>query len=140
MAHRINSTQSAFLIACFAVTGLTGLMATYALPVPFEAAVEKETVLEHAAAGLTSGNQPLTEQILHDSALRSILGKKADAIISAPPQEAAEALLQERDAIRSHALGETQAVARRMRLLVVVATAAAALFGIILSGLRSRQD
>jgi hypothetical protein len=118
-----------FLAMTFAVVGLTGVFASYAAPLPLERALQRETAFDDALA------PELTET--DRAALRSRLGEDAATVLDgagplAPRVQAA------RVAARARFAAESDAVGTRLRLLLVVVTLAAGLFGVALVNIASR--
>lgn len=108
----------AFLLMCFALTGLVGLFASYATSIPLERALYRNAVLDQAlAAGAPD-----------QAAIRRVLGKGADRVLAGPGDLAAR-IAAARATVRAEAEREQRSVAFRTRLMLFVVTALAAGFG-----------
>jgi hypothetical protein len=131
-----SGTWMAFLAMAFAVVGLTGVFATYALPITMERAALREQALDDAAAAAGAPDPA--------AALRALaprLGDSADALLAVPVPTGAALLArvaQERDAARARFAAEEAATALRLRWLVSVATLTGALFGCAVIGAAAR--
>jgi hypothetical protein len=119
-----GGTWAAFLVAAFAVVGLTGIFATYAGPLPLERALARETVLDQA---LATAGAPDPKAALE--ALRPALAESAEAVI-AGPGPLADRVARERVAMRERLSAEAGYVALRLRVMIGVFALAGALFGI----------
>lgn len=128
-----------FLMMCFGVLGLTGLLAAHVAPLPLERALQREAVLDEALAAGRAGNAAALE------ALRVRLGDSAQAIL--PPGAEFEAkVAAERTAMRARRLAETEATATRLRWMLILVTLLAGGFGsammlaVIRSGARDARE
>lgn len=127
--QRNNGTWMAFLAMTFVVVGLTGLFASYAAPLPLERALARDAALDEA---LASGGQ-------HDllDKLRPQLDDSAAAVIDgAGPLEVRVAAA--RASMHTELLREADSVGTRLRLMIMVVTVVAAIFGAIILGAASR--
>jgi hypothetical protein len=128
-----GGTWAAFLVAAFAVVGLTGIFATYAAPLPLERAIAREAVLDQA---LATAHAPDPKAAL--AALRVELADSADAVI-AGPGPLPERVASERLAMRTRLTTEADEVALRLRVMIGVFTFAGALFGIAILSIVRRS-
>jgi hypothetical protein len=111
-----------FLLMCFAVLGLTGLLAAHVAPLPLERALQREALLDEALAAGRAGNTAALE------ALRVRLGDSAQAILPAGADFEAK-VAAERTAMRARRLGEAEATATRLRWMLILVTLLAGGFG-----------
>lgn len=109
----------------FVVVGMTGLFASFAAPIPLQRAMARDAVLDQALAtdGSKAALEPLREQ-LDDSAPVVIDGTGAIAA----------RVIAARAAMRSELLHESEVVGARLRLMLIVITIVAAVFGAALLG------
>jgi hypothetical protein len=121
-----SAAWTGFLVATICVVGLAGLFATYAAPIPYQRALTEEAALDQLAQTPPSQWPSLRDQ----------LGESA-AILTAPGPLAPR-LAAERPALRARFIKEAQAQSAQLRLLLLVVTAMAALFGAILMRLQRR--
>lgn len=117
----------AFLLMCFALTGLVGLFASYATSIPLERALHRITVLDQALA--TGTPDPV--------AMRGVMGKDAAQIIDGPG-DLATRLAHARQTVLAQAADEESVVAGRTRLMVALVTALSAALGAGILALASR--
>lgn len=129
---RQGGVWAAFLAMCFLVVGLVGGFALYAAPVPLQRALARGTVLDQA---LLAGEAPGAAGL---AALRPALGASADAVLHGPGT-IVERVVRERMAVTKEAEAEEAALIRRIRLMLVVITVMAGLFGIGVMGLARRS-
>ena len=122
----------AFLAMAFVVVGLTGILATYAAPLPLARALREEAMLDDALAG---------GRVAEIDALAAALGKNDEARFGGAAAAAANRnadlparVAALRAVLRRTMTVEAEAAAWRLRFLIVVATIAAALFGATLMG------
>ncbi len=130
---RQGGVWAAFLAICFLVVGLLGGFALYAAPVPPQRALARGAVLDQV---LLAGEAPDAGARL--AALRSALGESAHAVLDGPGT-LVERVVSARAAVRSEAEREEAAVTARIRLMLVVVTVMAGLFGIGIMGLARRS-
>jgi len=120
----IDPTWSAFLAMVFVVVGLAGLFASYAVPLPLERALARDTALD-AAQAAAHGPDPAAAL----DALRPQLGDSATALL--PPGGDMDArIAAERIAMRTRLQTESDTVALRTRWLLAVVTVMGAVFGV----------
>jgi hypothetical protein len=120
----VGATWMAFLVMAFVVVGLTGLFASYAVPLPLERALAREATLDEALAA-ARGADPQTAV----AALRDRLDDSAAALLPAGGDMAAR-VAAERTAMRARFRAEAAAIATRVRWLVCVITVMASVFGV----------
>jgi hypothetical protein len=133
MASSVDSSRIGFLVMAFAIVGLTGIFATYAGPVPLERAMAREATLDRA---LATGTAPDPKAALE--ALRPELGDSADTVIDGAGALAAR-VDRARLAMRAQFSAEAAALATRLRWIIGVGTATAALFGAAMLGVTGRR-
>jgi len=114
----------AFLVMAFVVVGLTGVFASYAVPLPLQRALAREAALDDALAA-ARGPDPRDAV----AALQDRLDDSAAAVLPVGGDMAAR-IAAERTAMRARFLAEAAAVATRVRWLICVITVMAALFGV----------
>jgi hypothetical protein len=114
-------TWIGFLAMAFAIVGLAGLFASYALPVALDRAIAQTAQLEDGAAP----TQARIVAALGEAGARPIL--QAQNSDSAKLQAAARAILRQ-------AAAEQDATALRLRWLIVVVSIMGALFGAAVLG------
>jgi hypothetical protein len=131
--QRNGATWTAFLVMAFAVVGLVGAFATYAAQIPFERALARSRALSQAVA---TSHQPDAAARLQG--LREALGDSAGAILGGTgPMEARAA--DERTRVIEAFGRESEEIGVRLRLVIAVFAAAAALFGAAVLGIVSRE-
>lgn len=119
-----------FLAMAFVVVGLTGILATYAAPVPLARALRQEAVLDQAlASGDASGIDALAAQFAPGKSA-SPRGVSPQGLQTDLPDRVAHL----RVLVRQTMSAEADATAQRLRLLIIVATIAGALFGAAIMG------
>jgi hypothetical protein len=123
-----RGTWTAFLAAAFLVVGMMGLFATFAAPLPLERALAREDALDDALA--TEGTPDRAARL---DALRDRLDDSAATVIDGKG-DLRDRVAAARASMRVDLQKEADAVAARLRLLVVVVTLVAALFGAIAIG------
>jgi hypothetical protein len=130
---RNAATWTAFLVMAFAVVGLVGAFATYAAQIPFERALARSDALEQAVA---ISRQPDAHDQLQG--LRDALGDSAGAVLDGTGDMQARA-----DAERLRMLAtfgrESENIGMRLRIVIAVFAAAAALFGAAVLGIVARS-
>lgn len=122
---------AAFLSVCFLLVGLIGLFALYAVPVPLQRALTQGAVLDRV---LIAAQRSDTAEL---AALRPTLGRNADAVLNGPGS-LTDRVVRVRAAIQARMEGEEAAITARIRLLVIVVTVMACLFGVGILGLSGR--
>lgn len=122
---------AAFLSVCFLLVGLIGLFALYAVPVPLQRALAQGAVLDRV---LIAAQRSDAAEL---AALRPKLGRNADAVLNGPGTMT-ERVVRVRAAIQARMESEEAAITARIRLLVIVVTVMAGLFGVGILGLSGR--
>jgi hypothetical protein len=119
-----------FLAMTFAVVGLTGIFTSYAAPLPLERGQQRESAFDDALTpNLSDADR---------TALRGRLGEDAPAVLDGSG-DLAKRVQTAREAARQRFAAEAEAVGARLRLLLMVVTAAAGLFGVALVNVASRR-
>lgn len=126
------SSASGFLLVCFAVVGLVGVMTTYVAPLPMARAVRRDTTLDQVLLAVHAANP----QAALD-ALRPMLADSADAVLPAgqpiDPASIVARVAAERQAMRSRLEAEQEELSLRLRVLIGVVTLMGAGFGLAIS-------
>lgn len=130
---RQGGVWAAFLAMCFVVVGLTGAFALYGSPVPLQRALARGAVLDQV---LLAGEGPDAAGKL--TALRPALGDAASTVLSGPGT-LTDRVVRARAAVRAEGEQEHAAASSRIRLMLVVVTLMATLFGIGVMGLARRS-
>lgn len=132
--RRSNNSFAAagFLVMCFAIVGLVGIFATFAAPLPFYHAMVRDSALDDALVALR-GTNPQADI----KALTPRLDESAKAF-DPLPANAEQAVATERAAMRQRFREEADATAYRMKLMIVIVTVMAAVFGAAITGLGRR--
>jgi hypothetical protein len=121
-----------FLAMCFAIVGLVGIFATFAAPLPLQRAMLRDIALDDLLTGL-HGAQPQAAL----EALKPRLDDSAPAFTPLPANPDA-AVAAERQAMRQRFREEADATAYRMKLMIIIVTVMAAVFGAAITGLGRR--
>ena len=126
------SSASGFLLVCFAVVGLVGVMTTYVAPLPMARAVRRDTTLDQVLLAAHAANP----QAALD-ALRPMLADSADAVLPAgqpiDPAAIVARVAAERQAMRARLEAEQEELSLRLRVLIGVVTLMGAGFGLAIS-------
>jgi hypothetical protein len=134
MTDRTNGSLAAFVAMAFAIVGLTGFFATYAVPLPLQRAAARELALDDALAAARSPDPGAAI-----SGLAGRLGDSAEALVG-PPETLPQRIEAERHAMRARFTHEAEVIATRVRWLIAIVTIMAAVFAIVmLSRGRSRS-
>lgn len=125
-------TAMGFMAMCFAVVGLVGLFASFAVPLPLARAMAREVTLDEALVALHStapqaGLDALKDRLASSAAAFTPLPTNPDAAVAA-----------ERIAMRARLRAQSDAVASRMQLMIGVVTVMAAVFGAATIGFARR--
>ncbi len=133
MADRPNLSLMAFMAMSFAIVGLTGIFATYAVPLPLERALARETALDDAAEA-ARGPDPA-------AALAALAPRLDDsaAVLAGDAAGIESRITAARETSRAAFQAEAAIVAVRVRVMIGIVTLMGAVFGVILLGARSRQ-
>ena len=133
MAGETSYTWMAFVAMTFVVVGLMGLFATYAAPLPLERALARDAALDEALAA--SGTSDERTRL---DALRSALGDSGPAIAQGEGPLLAR-IQRERAVMRRAFLAEAEALANRLRLMIVIVTVVCGGFACAIVGGLSRR-
>ena len=126
-ARRFTSA-SGFLLMCFAVVGLVGIMTTYVAPLPMARAVRRDTTLDQVLLASHAANP----QAALD-ALRPMLAESADAVLPIDPAALVNRVAAQRLAVRLRLETEQAELSLRLRVLIGVVTLMGAGFGLAIS-------
>ena len=130
-ARRFTSA-SGFLLMCFAVVGLVGIMTTYVAPLPMARAVRRDTTLDQVLLASHAANP----QAALD-ALRPMVAESADAVLPAgqpiDPAALVNRVAAQRLAVRLRLETEQAELSLRLRVLIGVVTLMGAGFGLAIS-------
>lgn len=132
MAGQGSGAWMAFMAMAFAVVGMTGLFATYALPIPMERMALRDTVFDDALTAATAPDpaealRPLTERLGESAAPLQAAAAAGGAALAARVQV-------ERAAMRAQMQIESDVFQRRLRWLVIVVTLMGGAFGCAVVG------
>ena len=122
-----NYALMGFLAAAIAVVGMVGVMATYIAPLPLQRAMAREAVLDALLADGGADYARLAPQ-LADSA----------AAVKPGPELAAR-IAAERVAMRARLQAESDGTAARLRVMALVCSLVAMLFGAVALGAGHRR-
>ncbi len=107
------------------VLGILAVFATYAAPVPLERALARDQALDEALATEGTPDQPARLE-----ALRPRLDGSAEAVLRGPGTLAVR-VARERVAMHARFEAEAGALARQLRLMIVIVTAMCMIFGVV---------
>ncbi len=130
MAQRNTGTLVGFLLCCFTVVGLTGLFALFAVPIPLERAMTRDSLLDEV---LLAADRPDAL-----AALRPRLDSAAAAVLDGPGS-LTERVAQARSAMHDELSLEEREFSRRVLWLIVMITLCAGGFGAMLLVLAGRR-
>lgn len=133
MPNRPIAGLAGFLACAFLVVGLTGVFATYAVPVPLERALQRDAAIDQAGQVLDAPDAAARLQ-----AMAPALGEQAGLLAEAGTPVAAR-VARAHEAARAELSREAEAIATRMRWLIVQLTVCAAGFGIAVLAVAARQ-
>ena len=119
-----SATWIAFLVMAFAVVGLTGLFATFGAPLPLQRAMARDAALDEA---LVASHRPDAQAAIE--ALRPRLDDSARLLLPVSGDMDAR-IAQARADMRAELGAEADATARRLRFMIGIVTAMAAVFGV----------
>ena len=128
-----DRTWFIFLALTFAVCGLTGLFASFAAPITLQRAMLRDEALDAARRALDTANPAASIE-----ALRPRLDDSIKALLPFGGDMAAR-IDAERLAMHARLRIEDDAMATRLRWLVVVVTMGSAGFGMVLMGAASSR-
>jgi len=132
MPDRPNAAAAGFLAMAFVIVGLAGIFGTYAAPVPLGRALRREAVLDKVLAAAA-----MPDAAARLAALRPALGQGAAAVLEGSGT-LEQRVARERARLQGRAAAESAAVGARLRLLIGIATLAAAIMGVAMLGLGRR--
>ncbi len=131
--NKDGGAWTGFLVMAFVVVGLVGAMATFAAQIPFERALARSAALDQA---LIVSREPDSAAKL--DALRPALDDSADHILTGPGDMATRVAAER--ARMFQAFGEdARDTGFRLRIVLAVFTAAAALFGVVILSIVRKQ-
>ncbi len=131
--NKDGGAWTGFLVMAFVVVGLVGAMATFAAQIPFERALARSAALDQA---LIVSREPDSAAKL--DALRPALDDSADHILAGPGDMATRVAAER--ARMFQAFGEdARDTGFRLRIVLAVFTAAAALFGVVILSIVRKQ-
>lgn len=129
---RSFTSASGFLLVCFAVVGLVGIMTTYVAPLPMARAVRRDGTLDQVLLAAHAANPQAALE-----ALRPMLADSADAVLPAgqpiDPAAIVTRVAAERLAVRLRLEAEQEELSLRLRVLIGVVTLMGAGFGLAIS-------
>ncbi len=134
MTERRSLGALGFLAMAFVIVGLVGEFATYAAPLAYRRAMARDAALD-AALAVTAAPDP-------HAALRALaprLGDSAPALTGGDIASLPARVQAERAAMHARFTEEAEAVAGRLRLLILLVTLTAAAFGIAMASIRSPE-
>lgn len=121
---RPNATWTAFLLMCFALVGLTGLFASYAVIIPPGRTLARLEVLDQV---LAASRQPDAPTRL--DALRPMLGPVVGPQVMDGPGDLFDRVASQRQVVLQEGERETNSVVYRIRVMVAVVTVMSAVVG-----------
>ena len=125
---------AAFIALAFGVLGILAIFVTYAAPVPFARAAARDEALDQVLA--IGGSAEAACQL---EALAPRLGESADAVLHGPGT-LADRVARERAAMHGRFLTDADALARQLRLMIVVVTVMCMIFGCAVVAGFSRRE
>lgn len=129
---RPQATWTAFLLMCFALVGLTGMFASYAVTIPLDRTLARTAVLDGV---LAEGRQP---DPARQATLRMMLGPEVGPRVLDGPGELFDRVAAQREVVLREGTQEERSVVYRVRLLVAVVTVMAGVVGGGIMGLARR--
>jgi hypothetical protein len=133
MGERPNAAAMGFVAMAIVIVGLTGIFATYAVPLPLERALAREDALDAALATAEAPDPSAARAALADR-----LGDSA-GVLTGDAAGLAGRVAAERAAMRLRFAEEGTAVATRLRWLVAIVTATGTLFVVAMMGAGRRS-
>jgi hypothetical protein len=131
--NKAGGPAMAFLVAAFAVVGMTGMIASYIAPLPLQRALARDATLDEA---LAVAGAPDAQARLE--ALRPRLDDSAAAILPAGP-DLAERITRERAAMHARFLAETDAAGSHLAWMIGIVTLMGAAFGVAMLNFAGRD-
>ena len=129
---RPQATWTAFLLMCFALVGLPGMFASYAVSIPLDRTLARTAVLDGV---LAEGRQP---DPARQATLRMMLGPEVGPRVLDGPGELFDRVAAQREVVLQEGTQEERSVVHRVRVLVAVVTIMAGLVGSGIMGLARR--
>ena len=126
------SAGQGFLVACFAVVGLVGIMVTFIAPLPSARAMRRDATLDQVMlVAATPDAGPALERLrpmLDDSAVMVLPPGQPITLAALAPR-----VLAEREAMRARFEAEQASLGFRLRVLIGIVTLMAAGFGLAIT-------
>ena len=129
---RPQATWTAFLLMCFALVGLAGMFASYAVTIPLDRALARTAVLDGV---LAEARQP---DPARQATLRMMLGPDVGPRVLDASGDLFDRVAAQREVVLQEGIQEERSVAYRIRVLVAVVTVTAGLVGSGIMGLARR--
>ena len=129
---RPQATWTAFLLMCFALVGLAGMFASYAVTIPLDRALARTAVLDGV---LAEARQP---DAARQATLRMMLGPEVGPRVLDGPGDLFDRVAAQREVVLQEGVQEDRRVAYRIRVLVAVVTVTAGLVGSGIMGFAHR--
>ncbi len=130
--RRALNPAHGFLLACFAVIGLVGIMSTYLAPLPLARAMRRDTTLDAVLVAAASATPAAAL-----AALKPMLDDSAEAVLpnAAPidPAAIAPRVAAERLAMRARFETEQAELSLRLRVMIGVVTLLGGGFGLAIA-------
>ncbi len=133
MAAQSSGGWIGFAAMAFIIAGLSGVFATYALPIPMERAFALDATLDDALVAARAADPTAALE-----ALRPRLGESADAVLGGPGAPV-DRIQRERAAMRQRFRADAEATAVRLRWLCVMVSLTGAVFVGALMGTLARR-
>ena len=130
---RPQATWTAFLLMCFALVGLTGMFASYAVTIPPDRTLARLSVLDGVLAASRPDGDPARLP-----ALRMMLGPDVGPRVLDGPGDLFDRVAAQREVVRQEGEREERSVVHRIRVLVAVVTVMAGVVGSGIMGLSRR--
>ena len=130
---RPQATWTAFLLMCFALVGLTGMFASYAVTIPPDRTLARLSVLDGV---LAEARRPDPSR---QATLRMMLGPDVGPRLLDGPGDLSDRVAAQREVVLREGAQEERSVTYRIRLLVAVVTVMAGLVGAGIMGLSRRS-
>ena len=131
---RPQATWTAFLLMCFALVGLTGMFASYAVVIPPDRTIARLSVLDGV---LAEARRP---DAARQATLRMMLGPDVGPRVLDGPGDLFDRVAVQRQVVLQEGERESRSVTYRIRVLVAVVTAVAGLVGAGIMALSARPN
>jgi len=132
---RPQATWTAFLLMCFALVGLTGMFASYAVTIPLDRTLARTAVLDQILAVARLPDAPAR---LAD--LRRMLEPSVGETVLNGPGALFDRVAAQREVVLQEGAREGRSVVYRIRVLVAAVTIVAGLLGCGIMALSSRSS